>query len=155
MEAGPEARERLGWKLRLVRGLYSRGMDGEEIRSFFGLIDWILRLAPALDDEFYREVEEIERSRGMRHITGIEKRGLEKGRLEGLEKGRLEGHLVASRRSLCKVLRARFGEVPTALSVSLERLSDGEGLERLLDQALACQSLADFDEALKREATGG
>jgi len=142
LEAGPETRERLAWKLRLVRGLYRQGLDGERVRSLLGLVDWVLHLTPELDDEFCREIEETERSMGMGHITSFERRGLEKGIEKGLE---------ASRRSLCKVLRARFGEVPPAVSVQLDRLSDFDGLDRLLDEALACPNLAAFAEALERE----
>jgi len=79
LEAGPETRERLAWKLRLVRGLYRQGLDGERVRSLLGLVDWVLNLTPGLDDEFCREIEEIERSKGMGYITSFERRGIEKG----------------------------------------------------------------------------
>ena len=36
--------DRYAWKLRLVKGLYQRGMDAEDVRQLFRFIDWIMDL---------------------------------------------------------------------------------------------------------------
>jgi hypothetical protein len=50
----PEARR--AWKVRLIRGLYERGLDKEAVRQLFRLIDWMMDLPAELDEHFWQEV---------------------------------------------------------------------------------------------------
>ena len=143
LESGPAARTRLTWKLDLVRSLYRQGLDQERVRSLFGLIDWILHLTPALDSEFCREVEEIERSTEMRHMTTFERRGL--------EKGRLEGRLEERRRMLQGVASARFGEAASEIAEALEAIGDPEVLLRLVGSVATATSAAEVLAAIRKE----
>jgi len=142
LESGPAARTRLGWKLDLVRSLYRQGLDQERVRSLFGLIDWILHLTPELDSEFCREVEEIERSTEMRHMTTFERRGLEKGRLEG------------QRRMLQGVASARFGEAAGEIAEALESIRDPKVLLRLVGAVATATSAAEVLAAIRKETQG-
>jgi hypothetical protein len=47
--------DRQAWKVRLVKGLYERGMDPEDVRHLFRFIDWLMDLPPALDRLFWQE----------------------------------------------------------------------------------------------------
>ena len=47
-------------KLRLIKGLFERGMNTEQIRQLFRLIDWILTLPVELEDAFRRDVYRLE-----------------------------------------------------------------------------------------------
>ncbi|MGI5843140.1 MAG: hypothetical protein ACOX9B_03030 [Candidatus Xenobium sp.] len=147
LESGPATRTRLAWKLDLVRSLYRRGVDQERARSLFGLIDWILHLTPTLDSEFCHEVEEIERSTEMRHMTTFERRGL--------EKGRLEGHLEGQRRMLQGFASARFGEAASAIAEALEVIDDPEVLLRLAGPVATATSVTEVLAAIRKETQGG
>jgi hypothetical protein len=141
-----------------LRNLVRLGLPEEKLRVAAELPETYLRLDPQEEEVFRAEIQGMEPEERVMIMQTANQwilKGLAQGRQEGLDRGRQEGRQEASRRSLCKVLRSRFGEIPPAVSVRLERLTDGEGLERLLDEALACQSLAAFDEALEREASGG
>jgi hypothetical protein len=41
------------WKVRLVRGLYRRGMDPEDVRQLFRFIDWVMEL-PELPEQVFQ-----------------------------------------------------------------------------------------------------
>jgi hypothetical protein len=56
----------------------------------------------------------------------------EMGRSEGLEQGRA----VGLRRSICRLLEAQFGSVPTHVMASLARITDEEELERRRARAI-------------------
>jgi hypothetical protein len=137
-----------------LRNLVRLGLPAEKLRVAAEFPETYLRLAPEEEEVFRAEIQGLEPEERVMIMQTANQwilKGLEQGRTEGRQEGRLE----ASRRSLCKILRSRFGEVPPAISVRIDRLTDAEGLERLLDEALACQSLAAFGEALEREASRG
>ena len=41
--------DRHAWKVRLVKGLYDRGMDPEDVRRLFDFIDWVMDLPEPLE----------------------------------------------------------------------------------------------------------
>ena len=47
-----KGRERLQWKINLVKALYERGYKRKEIFELFRFIDWVLALNPALEQIF-------------------------------------------------------------------------------------------------------
>ncbi len=141
-----------------LRNLVRLGLPEDKLRVAAEFPETYLRLDPQEEEVFRAEIQGMEPEERVMIMQTANQwilKGLEQGRQEGRQEGLERGRLEASRRSLCKVLRARFGEVPPAVSVGLERLTDGEGLERLLDEALACPSLSAFSEALEREASRG
>ena len=54
-------RERLQWKINLVRGLYERGYKRKEIYELIRFIDWVLALPSELDEIFREELNVIEK----------------------------------------------------------------------------------------------
>ncbi|MHB1560738.1 MAG: hypothetical protein ACYC61_25065 [Isosphaeraceae bacterium] len=48
METRRSPAERQVWKVRLVKGLYNRGMGPEDLRRLFRFIDWIMELPEAV-----------------------------------------------------------------------------------------------------------
>jgi hypothetical protein len=82
-ESDGEARK--GWKLRLVRELYRRGYDRQQVLELFRVLDWMLQLPDALELEFKRELIAFEEQANMPYITSIERLGRQEGRREGEE----------------------------------------------------------------------
>ncbi|MBI2567593.1 MAG: hypothetical protein HYV63_11225, partial [Candidatus Schekmanbacteria bacterium] len=82
-----DQKQRLAWKVRLVRMLYERGYNREEVVALFRFIDWLLILPAGLEEQFRDEVEKMEKGEKMAYVTSIERLGIEKGERLGIEKG--------------------------------------------------------------------
>jgi hypothetical protein len=90
-ETRPDAEARRGWKVRLVKGLYERGLSPEQVRELFRLIDWMMDLPEGLTKLFWQELSQFEEEQRMPYVTSVERMALQKGREEGLREGKLEG----------------------------------------------------------------
>ena len=60
--------ERHAWKVRLVKGLYERGMDPEDVRRLFRFIDWVLELPEPLEQLFWDEIAAYQQEKRMPFI---------------------------------------------------------------------------------------
>jgi hypothetical protein len=87
LETKGQPAERCQWKLRLVKGLFERGLTAEQIRQLFRLIDWLMDLPPELAQEFADQIHRFEEERHMPYITSVERLAREKGRAEGIQEG--------------------------------------------------------------------
>ena len=91
-QATKDGATRKGWKMRLMRLLYQRGYGREDILELFRVLDWMLRLPPALEEAFIQELTDFEEQTKMPYVTSAErvghKRGLQQGRQEGRQEGR-------------------------------------------------------------------
>jgi SOS response regulatory protein OraA/RecX len=75
-----KTKERKNWKFLLVRGLYEKGYNGEQVRDLYRFIDWIMVLPEKLDDTFWNELQAFEQEKKMTFITSVERIGMRKGR---------------------------------------------------------------------------
>jgi hypothetical protein len=110
----PAARHQ--WKIRLVRALYERGLDAEEVRKRFKFIDWLMDLPPALEGIFWREVHEIQEARRMPFMTTPERVGRREGLWEGIE----------------AYLEGKFGEEGKKLMPEIRQVYDLDQLRAIL-----------------------
>jgi hypothetical protein len=108
LETRADPLARRSWKFRLVRGLYERGLDAEELRKLFRLIDWLMELPPALDRRFWSDLETYQEERTVPFITTPERYGMQKGLLQATE----------------VLLRIKFGEEGLALMSEIKSLED-------------------------------
>ena len=129
--------ERKQWKLRLLRGLYERGYNREEILTLFRFIDWLLVLPAVLEQEFWHELHQFEEEKRIPYVTSVERRGFEQGQLQ------------EAWEMLLEAVATRFGEVPQDVTAAVQRLETVAPLRVLLRQALTCASLEAFREALR------
>jgi hypothetical protein len=121
----------------LVRQLYGRGMTGPEIRSFYELLDWVLKLTPKQALHFREDLANYEKENDVAHISSIEQIGLD----QGLEQG--------CRNSLILVLESRFGNLPSELQQILSETS-ADSLSTLTRHAATSGSLEEFSRYLER-----
>jgi hypothetical protein len=77
--------DRQTWKVRLVKGLYERGMNPEDVRQLFRFIDWIMELPEGLERRFWDEITAYQQEKRMPFLTIAERVGMEKGLLLGIE----------------------------------------------------------------------
>jgi hypothetical protein len=139
-----EPQSRLRWKLRLVKGLYERGFNREDVLELFRVIDWMMALPQELERRFDQEFEKFEEERAMPYVTSIERRAIERGRAEGLQQGRLED----AREAVIDNLEARFKHVPEAFHAAIQGVQDVDRLRELRKHAAVTPSLEAFQQSL-------
>lgn len=122
------------WKLRLIKGLYERGLNKQEIRELFRIIDWMMDLPKDLTLQFWQELEQYEKEKHVPYITSVERLGIEKGKREGLREGLLEG--------ITTCLKLRFGAEGLQLLPALQSLTDVDRLHAILK---AMETATDLD----------
>jgi len=59
-ETRGEQQERKRWKLSLIRRLYQKGYEREQIVNLFKFIDWVMQLPQELEKEFWQEVNQLQ-----------------------------------------------------------------------------------------------
>ena len=109
------ARERLAWKVKLVRQLYERGYDREDVLELFRFIDWLLVLPDEMTKSFRQRIDEIEQESKMQYKTSIERLARQEGRQEGQQEG--------LRKVILAQLEERFGPPDAPIRRLVEKAS--------------------------------
>ncbi len=137
--------DRRRWKARLVKGLYDRGLNRDQVRQLFRLIDWMMALPLELEEQFTAEIAHFEEERRMPYVTSIErlaqKRGREQGREEGLLEGLLEG--------ISLDLDLRFGPAGKKVLRQLRAVKDAARLRDLARAVKSAQTLEEIRSLLR------
>jgi hypothetical protein len=134
-ETSQDGEARRSWKVRLVKGLYERGLDAHDIRQLFRLIDWMMDLPKPLEALFLQEIYEFEGDKHMPYVTSAERFGREAGFEDGLREGLLRGIELG--------LRLRFGSDGLRLSPEIRQIADVAVLQAIQD---AIETVATLDE---------
>jgi hypothetical protein len=122
--------ERHAWKVRLVKGLYGRGMESEDVRRLFRFIDWIMELPESLKGLFQQEMDAFHEEKQMPFLDYFDRVGMQKGLLQGIE----------------SLLRVRFGAEGLELMPELREIRD----HVLLGKVLKRIETADSPAAVRR-----
>jgi hypothetical protein len=138
-----DAGGRYAWKVRLIKGLYQRGLSREEIREFCRVIDWMMDLPQNLEEELWHEIQRFEEETRMPYLMSFERRAIERGREEGRGEGRIEGLRWAIEASL----RGRWGADGMALAGGLAAVADQAQLEALVDAISKAKTLDEVRQA--------
>ncbi len=136
VETDSSPADRLTWKLRIVKRLYTRGMSHTDLLQMFRLIDWMMTLPPAQADKFEADIVAFEKEKQMPIITPTEQRWLDKGEAKGRGKGHIDG--------IEAVLDVRFGADGLALVPRIRQISDPVVLEQLLRVSKSAPDLEAF-----------
>ncbi|MCW8138212.1 MAG: hypothetical protein KIT58_04835 [Planctomycetota bacterium] len=131
---------RLQWKVRLVRSLYERGYEREDVLELFRFLDWLLGLPLPQEEAFAQELSAIEKERAMPYRMDFEVKAEARGEARGEEKGQ--------RAALRALLEARFGELPRDLAARLDAITGAEVLDRLVRRAAVAATLDEVLAAL-------
>jgi hypothetical protein len=116
LETRQSPEERYTWKIRLVKGLYRRGMDPEDVRHLFRFIDWVMELPKPLEELFKGENDAFQQEKHMPFMDIYERTGMQKGLLEGIE----------------ALLRVKFGAEGLELMPELREIRDHEIYRKVL-----------------------
>ena len=136
----PEKREE--WKWSLVRGLYNRGLEREQIIKLFQIIDRMMTLPNFLQENLNVKIQKLEETRTMPLLSNMELKGMERGKEIGKEIGLLE----KAREAVKRVLEIRFGDVFSEIGEALMQIADVSVLDELLELAVTANSLEDFKQ---------
>lgn len=112
--------ERLTWKLKLVRMLYERGYNRQQVLNLLRFVDWLVALPKELEQSFQDEVNRYEEANKMPYVTTFERFGIQKGRREGRQEGLREGLLEAIELGLS----IKFGEDGLQLMPEVQKIED-------------------------------
>jgi hypothetical protein len=127
--------DRFNIKLFLIRRLFERGYEREEIAALFEFIDWVIRLSDDDDERFWQEVKAIEEVNKMPFITTPQRIGLRQG----------------FQQMVIEALDERFSTVPDDISTAIRQVRDEEMLKQLHRRAMRSASLDEFKQALNGE----
>jgi len=124
--------DRLWWKINLLKHLYSRGYERQDVLELLRFIDWVLVLPIELEENFQAEIARFEEEQQMTYVTTWERRGLE----QGLEQ------------SIIDILELRFEDVSPSLIEQIQSFHDPDQLRALLKEAVLVQSLEEFSTSI-------
>ena len=120
--------EREQWKWQLVRGLYDKGYNREEIVTLFKVIDRMMALPRELQESFDQKLTKFEEERKMPLLSNMEERG----------------QLKNAHQWLIQALEFRFGTISSELVNQINSLSDMDTLNTLFRKAITGDSLEQF-----------
>jgi hypothetical protein len=123
-----QPQQRYTWKVRLVKGLFQRGLTAEQIRQLFRLIDWLMDLPPKLEQQLALEIHQYEEEQKMPYITSVERLAKSEGKREGKKEGKREGKKEGLRDGIELGLELKFGSAGLAL---MPEVRETETLARL------------------------
>ncbi|WP_159790482.1 DUF4351 domain-containing protein [Sodalinema gerasimenkoae] len=136
LETRHNGRERQRWKFALIRGLYQRGFEAEEVISLLHFIDWLMNLPEELNQQLWQQVSLLEEEQRMQYMTSFERRARQEGLEQGVRLGKVE--LVR------QLLSERLGSLDAEMLSRLDQLSSSQ-LDALARQLFQFQSLNDLD----------
>jgi len=129
----PQARYRA--KLALVRSLYRQGWNRQRILDLFAILDWMMRLPEALEQQLWQAIETIEGETKMPYVTSVERlaiqRGMQQGLEQGLEQGRVEGKLEGKTEKAATILERLLAKRFGPLDEETRKRLDSATLEQL------------------------
>ncbi|MEL7143897.1 MAG: cytosolic protein [Cyanobacteria bacterium J06643_4] len=124
LETAHDNLNRKQWKLTLIKLLFQRGYDRQDVIQLFRFIDWILVLPEALENSLWQDVLNYQEELKVPYMMSFERSALKRGREEGREEGLIEGLCSAIKMGL----KLNFGEQGLALA---EKLTENRSLESL------------------------
>ena len=134
--------EREQWKWRLIRGLYEKEFEREQIIKLFEIIDNMMTLSSELQSSLESKIKQFEEERTMPLMSNMELRGIERGKEIGV--------LEKSRDAIKTVLTVRFGQISSEIEEIIGKMTNPTILEELLKLAATANSLAEFKQSLAR-----
>ncbi len=130
--------ERKAWKIRLIRMLFARGYEREDVFDLFRFIDWLLILPEELEKVFKEELDKIVEEFEMPYFTSIERVAAK----DGMQKGEIK----ATRENIIDILATRFQSLPEGLINRILKLEDQNLLKTLVKKAAVADSVDMFSQ---------
>jgi hypothetical protein len=139
--------ERFFWKKTLIRELYKRQYNKQDIFNLFRFLDWVMKLPEVLETQIQLAIDEYEEEHKMRYVTSIERMAMERGEREGQEKGEQRGRVNALSETVVRLLQHRFmltEEASASVTSLLQPVQDEPILTQIIDLTLDARTFDDF-----------
>jgi Domain of unknown function (DUF4351) len=147
-ETQKKPKQRKAWKFSLIRKLYEKGLEEQDIRNLYRFIDWVMILPERLESEFWQELKQFEEEQTMPYLTTGERIGYNRGREEGLQEGReeglQEGRQEGEQALILRLLSRRCGELLPQVRVRVESMNSTQ-LEALSEALLDFTGIDDLN----------
>ncbi len=130
-ETRADRSRRLEWKLAITRRLYEQGYERQDVLNLFQFIDWVMSLPEELEQQFWREVRNLEEDLRMPYITSVERIGIEKGIEQGRQQGLQQGIRQGLLEGISLGLELKFGSEGLGVLPEISRLQDVEQLRAI------------------------
>jgi hypothetical protein len=137
LETRNDAAARRTWKLRTTKGLYERGLDGEQIRRLFRILDWMMELPPELEEALIQDLADFEKEKKVPYVTNIERIARQKGIAEGKAEEKAESVLRLLR-------RLETQTIAEDLASAIRGTMDPARLDQWFEFAADAKSIDDF-----------
>lgn len=148
LETNRDDQQRLDAKIWLIRRLYQRGYQQQDIINLFRFIDWVMQLPEGLDEVFWQKVTEIEEADNMPYITSVERIGIQKGLKQGVQLGVQQGSRIELLAGIELALELRFGAAALTLMPEVSKVQGLETLRVLRSALRAIPTLDDWHRLL-------
>jgi Domain of unknown function (DUF4351) len=137
-------------KRRLIFLLYRQGWERQQVLDLLAVLDWMMRLPPALTQRLWQDIDDMDEEKRMRYVTTWEQRGIEKGWQAGMEKGIEkgmdqgldQGYVRGEASLLERQLVRRFGPLSEGVQERLATATRAD-LETWGDRILDAQRIED------------
>jgi hypothetical protein len=134
--------EREQWKWKLIRGLYEKEFEREQIIKLFEIIDNMMTLSPELQSSLESKIKQFEEERTMPLMSNME--------LRGIERGKEIGALEKARNYIKTVLKTRLGDIPIDIEQAVDKIAVLSILDELLKSALTVNSFDELHQLLEQ-----
>ncbi|NOQ34711.1 MAG: hypothetical protein GQ569_02315 [Methylococcaceae bacterium] len=136
--------QKFNHKFQLIRLLYQRGYEKQDVLELFRFIDWMLLLPKELELQINDEIIRIETETKMAYVTSFERFAIEKGEAIGEVRGEAKGEA----KTLLKLFKLKFGLVPdwveekvnsatvVQLDLWVERILTAESFDSLFEKEI-------------------
>ncbi len=134
-------------KLRLIRKLLEGGYTKAHIIDLYREVDYLMALPKELERDVKSVVKRIQKERGIKRLSFIEREAMEEGVRKGIQQGKIE----SQQESILLALTTRFGETPEDIVHAIRSEESLERLKSLLQFALTVPDLETFRKHLQGE----
>ena len=147
-----DAEVRYEAKKRLIRMLYDRRYERDEVLEILRYLDWMMHLSEDLERRLREEIRAIKSQKYpemTEYVTSWERMARKEGKDEGKKEGIKEGVKGGKLEMVFRLLEKRCGKVPEPLRCNITELAT-ERLDELFDDALSFDSVEDLSKWLAK-----
>ncbi len=122
IETRPDENQRKAWKLSIIRALYDKGYERQDILNLYRFVDWAMILTEELEQECWSELTAFEEERKVTYVTTGERIGFERGKSEGFQEGEQRGKTEEAQSLILRLLSRRVGTLPAGVEAQVQAL---------------------------------
>ncbi|NOQ35867.1 MAG: hypothetical protein GQ569_08225 [Methylococcaceae bacterium] len=136
--------QKLNRKFQLIRLLYRRGYQRQQILDLLRFIDWMILLPKELELQLRYEITRIEEEEKMAYVTSFERLAKEEGEALGETKGEIRGEIrgeiKGEAQTLLKLFKLKFGSISQSIEDKVNNAEKAQ-LDQWVEKILTADSI--------------